>query len=65
VSFYRGNDVFDQAKVGFVSNVTALNGLTFTPYDTTAPGNSNAGHVYGTSLSDPEKQAIVEYMKTF
>ena len=65
VSFYRGNDVFDQVKVGFVSNVSVANGLTFTLYDTTVPGNGNGGHVYGTSLSDAEKQAVVEYMKTF
>ncbi len=57
--------MFDQARVGFVSNVPAANGLTFTLYDTTVPGNGNGGHVYGTSLSDPEKQAVVEYMKTF
>ena len=64
-TFYRGNDVFDQTKVGFVSNVPSANGLDFTLYDTTVPGNANGGHVYGTSLTDPEKQAVVEYMKTF
>jgi len=64
-SFYRGNDVFDQVKVGFVSNVPSGNGLTFSLYDTTVPGNGNGGHVYGTSLADGEKRAIVEYMKTF
>jgi hypothetical protein len=40
-------------------------GLVFTRYDTTLPGNGNGGHVYGTKLSDAEKRAIVEYMKTF
>jgi len=64
-AFYRGNDVFDQARVGFVSNVPSLNGQTFTLYDTSLPGNGNGGHVYGTSLADAEKRAIVEYMKTF
>ena len=34
-------------------------------YDTGIPGNGNGGHVYGTSLADGEKRAIVEYMKTF
>jgi cytochrome c553 len=64
-TFYRGYDVFDQAKVGFVSNVPSANGLAFTLYDTTLPGNGNGGHVYGTTLPDADKQAIVEYMKTF
>jgi hypothetical protein len=63
--FYRGYDVYDQARAGFVSDVPSAGGLTFTMYDTTEPGNSNGGHVYGTTLSDAEKRAIVEYMKTF
>jgi hypothetical protein len=63
--FYRGNDVFDQAKVGFVSDVAAEGGQTFSRYDTHVPGNGNGGHLYGTTLTDEEKHAIVEYMKTF
>jgi len=63
--FYRGYDVFDQARVGFVSDVPSADGQTFTRYDTTVPGNSNRGHAYGTTLADEEKRAIVEYMKTF
>ena len=63
--FYRGYDVFDRAKVGFVSDVPAADGQSFTRYDTTVPGNSNRGHVYGTTLTDEEKRAIVEYLKTF
>ena len=64
-AFYRGYDVFDQQKVGFVSNVPSENGRTFMRYDTSLPGNGNAGHDYGTMLTDGEKTAIVEYMKTF
>jgi mono/diheme cytochrome c family protein len=63
--FYRGYNVYDRANVGFVSNVAEENGRLFTRYDTTVPGNSNGGHVYGTALSDAEKRAIVEYMKSF
>jgi mono/diheme cytochrome c family protein len=29
------------------------------------PGNGNQGHLYGTELSEPEKQALIEYLKTF
>ena len=63
--FYRGYDVFDQQKVGFVSDVPSEKGRDFTRYDTGVPGNGNGGHNYGTTLSDAEKDAIVEYMKTF
>jgi hypothetical protein len=63
--FYRGYDVFDQADVGFVSNVAEADGQAFTLYDTSIPGNGNAGHEYGTSLPDDDKRAIVEYLKTF
>ena len=64
-TFYRGYDVFDQLKVGFVSSVAAERGRTFSAYDTSLPGNSNAGHLYGTALSDADKAALVEYLKTF
>jgi hypothetical protein len=29
-----------------------------------APGNSNAGHDYGSSLSRNEKRELIEYLKT-
>jgi hypothetical protein len=64
-AFYRGYDVYDQARVGFVTDVPAENGRRFFRYDTSIPGNSNAGHVYGTTLTDEDKRAIVEYLKTF
>ena len=63
--FYRGYDVYDQAKLGFVSDVPAADGQVYSRYDTSVPGNANSGHVYGTTLSDDDKRAIVEYLKTF
>ncbi|MGK7933807.1 MAG: c-type cytochrome [Microcystaceae cyanobacterium] len=60
--FYRGYDVFDSQKVGFVSDVAEENGQAYFKYDTSLPGNGNQGHVYGT-YSDEEKAALVEYMK--
>lgn len=33
-------------------------------YDTTQPGRSNAGHLFGDDLSDPERRALIEYLKT-
>ena len=64
-AFYRGYDVYDQARVGFVTDVPQENGRAFFRYDTTIPGNGNGGHIYGTALTDDDKRAIVEYMKTF
>jgi hypothetical protein len=37
----------------------------YSRYDTSLPGNGNSGHVYGTTLPDEDKRAIVEYLKTF
>jgi hypothetical protein len=61
--FYRGNDLFDQQKVGFVSDVPEENGVRYFEYDTSLPGNSNAGHNFGIHLSPEEKEALVEYLK--
>ena len=63
--FYRGYDVFDRERVGFVSTVKEERGRTFFEYDTSVPGNSNAGHEYGTMLPPADKLAIVEYLKGF
>ena len=66
--FYRGSDVFDQQRVGYRWDEPTENGRTYFRFDTRLRGNSNAGHEgreYGTELSSREKDAIVEYMKTF
>lgn len=64
-TFYRGYDVYDQVRLGFVSDVAEAEGQVFFRYDTSVPGNANTGHVYGTTLADDDKRAIVEYLKTF
>lgn len=66
--FYRGNDVYDQGKLGFVSDRAEQGGRSFFAYDTTRRGNSSAGHEgkrYGTELGAGDKDALVEFMKTF
>lgn len=66
--FYRGYDVLDMDKVGFISDLPEENGEHFFLFDTQVAGNSNRGHEgpdYGTHLSADEKDAIVEYMKEF
>jgi hypothetical protein len=94
-AFYRGNDVIDQCKLGFVSDLAQQSGTTFFRFETqcvaqpaqcaleTNPenrhddnvcvpgkwaGNSNRGHdghAYATDLPSEDKDAIVEYLKTF
>jgi cytochrome c2 len=65
-TFFRGYDVYDPAKVGFVSDVAADpgTGLKFFRYDTSLAGNSNEGHVYGVDLTAAQKEALIEYLKT-
>ena len=63
--FYKGNDVYDQKRAGFISDVPERNGQRFFRFDTSLRGNDNGGHLYGTDLSDTEKDALVEYLKTF
>lgn len=65
VRFYRGYDVYDRERLGFVSHVASENGMDYFLYDTTEPGNGNGGHLYGTALDPEDKRALVEYMKTF
>lgn len=64
-TFYRGYDVYDQQKVGFVSNLPSRSGRRFSLYDTSLPGNSNVGHAYGTDLTPDEKAALIEHLKTY
>ena len=65
-TFYRGYDVLDRERVGFISDVSEENGRTFSPYDTREPTRSNRGHMYGVNeLSPREKDALVEYLKKF
>ena len=67
-SFYRGYDVYDQKKLGFISDVAHEEDRPYFLYNTDEPGNSNKGHegkAYGTELSTAEKDALVEYLKTF
>lgn len=63
-TFYRGNNLLKNHDIGFVSDLAQEKGLHFVFFDTRLAGNSNAGHLYGTELSDQEKKAMLEYLKT-
>lgn len=62
--FYRGNDLYDPVDVGFVSDVAEENGRAYFEFDVSLPNNSNSGHLWGVYLTEEQKAAIVEYMKT-
>jgi cytochrome c peroxidase len=58
--FHVGSRKYDPVNVGFDTTTGSL-------LDTMLPGNSNAGHEgdgFGTNLTDAEKWALIEYMKS-
>ena len=67
--FYRGNDVYDPKNVGFVATESRdTNDRAFFKFETDIPGNGNQGHegpAFGTDLTPEEKDALIEYLKTF
>lgn len=58
--FHVGSREFDPVNVGFD---TAASPGSFL-FDVSLPGNSNAGHAYGTQLSDEQKWELIEFMKS-
>ena len=58
--FQLGDRAYDPEKVGYVATIEDP---VFT-YDASSTGGSNAGHGYGTDLSEEERMALVEYLKT-
>ncbi len=61
--FYRGYDVFDPIRVGFVSQ-GEMAARVATRIDVSEPGNGNGGHLFGTGLLEEEKRALLEFLKT-
>ncbi|MGY2239572.1 c-type cytochrome [Pseudomonas gingeri] len=64
VAFSTGSDVYDPVKVGFVTSGQQVEAPGYFKYDTRLEGNHNSGHLYGTQLTDAEKWALIEFMKT-
>jgi mono/diheme cytochrome c family protein len=75
-SFWRGYDVYDPKGMGFISTGPEAQraGTLFEVWckendkgkEIVVPckSNGNQGHEYGTGLTEPEKDALLEYMKT-
>ena len=58
--FWTGSNQLDLDRLGYDSD-EAQGRFRF---DTSLPGNSNAGHDYGSVLSHDGRMAIIEYLKT-
>ena len=58
-SFSVGRWEYDPENVGYASD-----GQVPFVVDTTLPGNRNSGHEYGTKLSEEDRSALIEYLKT-
>jgi hypothetical protein len=62
--FYSGYDLIDAANGGFVSQAGTPAQRFGRRYDTKVPGNDNSGHLYGTDLSNYDKQLLLAFLKT-
>ena len=58
--FFVGSRQFDPQTVGLAT----ARGENADLFDTSLPGNSNAGHAYGTDLADDAKRDLLEYLKS-
>ena len=55
--------MLDRTNVGFINNGPEFDRFSFR-YDMMLKGNGNGGHLYGTELSETDKWALIEYLKT-
>jgi hypothetical protein len=64
-SFTIGVKTFDPVRVGYQTDATGFPRFNVSnPDGSPVVGNSNAGHVFGASLSDLERGWLLEYLKT-
>ena len=70
-SYRTDRDAYDAKKLGWKVQVLEKALDPKTPgidlrrvYDTTQPGRGNGGHIYGDKLSEEERMAVIEYLKT-
>lgn len=69
-SYRTGQQDYDAGRVGWTyTELFTTTGYTSPRearqvYDTSRPGRSNSGHTFGDDLSDAERAALIEYLKT-
>jgi hypothetical protein len=64
-TFKVGSRVFDPKNVGYATEDSPFKTGAFMADPANANGNGNGGHEFGVGLTDDERWAIIEYMKTF
>jgi hypothetical protein len=70
-SFKTDWDAYDPVKLGWKVQVLNQGPNPMSPaieqrkvYDTTQPGRGNRGHTFGDTLTEEERRAVIEYLKT-
>ncbi len=70
-SFKTGSEDYDTIKVGWKIQVLDRSPSSDLPafqrrqvYDTNQPGRGNQGHTFGDDLTDEQRRAVIEYLKT-
>jgi mono/diheme cytochrome c family protein len=70
-SFRTEREDYDEAKLGWrITEMDPTADPNLTPrelraiYDTSQPGRANSGHTFGDHLSDEERMAVIEYLKS-
>jgi hypothetical protein len=58
-----GSREYDVEKLGYRTTADPKAPAPPWEFKVSETGNSNAGHVYGTTLSDDDKWALIEYLK--
>jgi hypothetical protein len=65
VKQFKIGPAYDPVNVGLAVDQSQFNyTVTTTDCSELSSGNSNCGHEFGTQLTDPEKKALLEYLKT-
>jgi hypothetical protein len=62
-TFSLGSREYDVEKLGYVATPDAKAPAPPWEFNAAETGNANAGHVYGTTLPDEDKRALIEYLK--
>jgi hypothetical protein len=62
-TFALGAREYDPVKLGFVVDTAC--GAQDCLVDTSETGDGNGGHLWGTDLSEPDRMALLEYLKTY
>jgi hypothetical protein len=62
-TFALGAREYDPVKVGFAIQTSCSQQDCLV--DTTRSGDGNGGHLWGTALSEPDRMALLEYLKTY